>query len=179
MVQLREDSGIMECLTSETTAAYCVIRDVPLELIQDSIRTIEAYKLRSQFFHSEWFLRKKDGKFYALETNMRPPGGYTLDMVDYAYNIDLFRAFAQLLSSDKTSTTGKVPLYNSAFVSRKYSNTYAHSHNEILKKYGQYIMAAREMPSIFAVVMGDYFYNFRVETFAEVLEIQKFIEQRK
>jgi len=110
---------------------------------------------------------------------MRPPGGYTLDMVDYAFNIDLFKAFAQLLTTDKTSITGKEPLYNSAFVSRKYSNTYAHSQNEVIKKYGEHIMAAREMPSVFAKVMGDFFYNYRVKTFAEVLEIQKFIEQRK
>jgi len=179
MLQLREGSGIMECLTNETTAAYCIIRDIPPELMQLSIKTIEEFKLNSQFFHSEWFLRKKDGKFYALEINLRPPGGYTIDMVDYAYNIDLFKAFAQLLTLDTISITGKEPLYNSAFVSRKYTISYAHSHEEIFKKYGQHITEAREMPSVFARVMGDYFYNYRVKTFEEVLEIQKFIEQRK
>jgi len=100
-------------------------------------------------------------------------------MVDYAYNIDLFKAFAQLLTLDTISITGKEPLYNSAFVSRKYTISYAHSHEEIFKKYGQHITEAREMPSVFARVMGDYFYNYRVKTFEEVLEIQKFIEQRK
>ena len=41
-----------------------------------------------RFFHAEFF-ELADGSHVALEINLRPPGGFTLDMMNYACDVDL------------------------------------------------------------------------------------------
>jgi len=38
---------------------------------------VEAFRVRERFFHFEFF-RRPDGTLWAMEVNMRPPGGMTM-----------------------------------------------------------------------------------------------------
>ncbi len=67
----------------------------------DGIRAIAPTALRALGLHTglthlEWF-RRPDGSVAVSEVAVRPPGGQITSMLCYAYDFDLYRAWAQLM----------------------------------------------------------------------------------
>ncbi len=70
---------------------------------------MEEFDTRSRFFHFEFFRLDKDkeglgkkGDIVGLEVNMRAPGAYMPDMINYTYDIDIYSAWADMLIYDKS-----------------------------------------------------------------------------
>ena len=57
------------------------------------------FGIRERFFHIEFF-EQPDGGYRALEINIRPPGGFTTDMMNYSADIDMYRLWARMLTGD-------------------------------------------------------------------------------
>jgi hypothetical protein len=55
---------------------------------------LEAMSFRDGFTHMEWYL-KPDGEAVFGEIGARPPGGRTVDAMNFASDIDLFRWWAE------------------------------------------------------------------------------------
>jgi hypothetical protein len=49
-----------------------------------------------KIFHFEFF-RQDDGHLVALEVNIRPPGGLTTEMFNYANDIDIYAEWAHII----------------------------------------------------------------------------------
>ena len=56
--------------------------------------------MRERFFHVELFQTTKDGKIIALEVNMRPPGAWITDAMNYAYDTDVYAIWANMVVKD-------------------------------------------------------------------------------
>jgi len=180
---MKYNCGVMETVTKNLTLAYTIMREIPPQLREFGLKAAEAFKMNAQFFHLEFFFRKKDNQFYALEANLRPPGGYTLDMMNFAFDRDMFDEWANVVYAGKLPEKPGVsaePKYYCSYVSRKNSYNYKHSHDEIMARYGpsgsNILKSYRPMPVIFSKVMGDFFYTYRVTTLEESIAIQEFIE---
>lgn len=59
--------------------------------------TLEAFDVRERFFPFEFFRQYGTGEIYALEVNMRPPGGLTTDMFNYSCDIDIYKSWASMV----------------------------------------------------------------------------------
>jgi len=55
---------------------------------------LKAMDFRTGFTHMEWYL-KSDGEAVFGEIAARPPGAYTVDIMNFASDIDLFRGWAE------------------------------------------------------------------------------------
>jgi len=55
---------------------------------------IAAMRYHEGFTHMEWY-RKADGEVVFGEIGARPPGAFTVDLMNYASDIDLFRGWAE------------------------------------------------------------------------------------
>jgi biotin carboxylase len=55
---------------------------------------LEAMRFREGFTHMEWY-RKADGEVVFGEIAARPPGAFTVDLMNYASDIDLFKGWAE------------------------------------------------------------------------------------
>ena len=60
--------------------------------------TAKAFAVKSRFVHLEFFRLTKAkaglgdvGDFVGLEVNMRPAGGYTPDMINFAHSTDVYQ----------------------------------------------------------------------------------------
>ena len=69
---------------------------------------MNAFGIKSRFVHLEFFQLDRDreglgkkGDYVGLEVNMRPPGGYTPDMMNYAHNTDVYQIWADMVTADK------------------------------------------------------------------------------
>ncbi len=70
--------------------------------IQMGQRVIEAMGFQDGFTHMEWYL-KPDGEAVFGEIGARPPGGRTVDAMNFASEVDLFRWWAEALVHGRIS----------------------------------------------------------------------------
>lgn len=169
--------GIMETVNEARHIAYYSLRDIPLALEDAGRRCLEAFRVRERFFHIEFFHTGGD-RYTALEVNMRPPGGFTTDMFNYACDIDIYRIWAELLVHGRTEVDFERK-YHCCYASRKNGLPYLHSHDDILARYGGHMCQVDRVPGVFASALGDMGYIFRSADFEQLREIIGFIHQTR
>jgi biotin carboxylase len=167
--------GIMETVNEASHLYYYSLRDIPASLEKIGRECLRAFKVRERFFHIEFFQTAAD-RYVSLEVNMRPPGGYTTDMFNYACNIDIYRIWAELLVHNQTAVNYTRD-FHCCYASRKFNRDYAHSHEDILARYGSHMVQIESVPGVFSSALGDIGYIFRSKSLDQVMEICRFIHQ--
>ena len=107
---------------------------------------------------------------------MRPPGGFTTDMFNYACDIDIYRIWAELLVHNRTDIAYK-RAHHCCYASRKFNRSYVNSHEEVLARLGDAMLQVESVPGVFASALGDIGYIFRSEKMEEIEEIVRFIHE--
>ena len=137
-------------------------------------RTVEAFGVKSRFVHLEFFRLNKAhrglgevGDFVALEVNMRPGGGYTPDMINYAHNISMFKIWADMIAFDRRTTPDPHDDYYCVFAGRRDNVEYVLDHNAILQKYGYAMMMSPRIADALSGAMGNQAYIARFRTAEE------------
>jgi len=172
------NSGIMEVVTEDEELSYYSVRKVPEDIRELGFRSIKAANLKAKFFHLEFFRTKKDKQVVALEMNMRPPGGFTVDMFNFANDIDLYDEWASIIVKKQFNSSHYSRPYFCCYVGRKDKFHYMHSHEDILAKYSKQIVKSGVMPEIFQKVMGAQFYIFRTSNLDELTSIRQQMYKR-
>lgn len=107
---------------------------------------------------------------------MRPPGGPTVDLFNYAHDIDLYWEWANIVVNNRFVETYSRK-YHCCFVGRKFNKHYLHSHEAVMDAFGRAIVHHQPMPSVFALAMGDYYYLVRSPDLSEILAAAAFIQE--
>jgi biotin carboxylase len=171
----RFSQGIMETVNEARHIYYYSLRDIPARLEKIGRECLRAFNVRERFFHIEFFQTAAD-QYVSLEVNMRPPGGYTTDMFNYACDIDIYQIWADLLVHNRTDVT-YARKYHCCYASRKFNQPYVHSHADILARWGRRMVQIESVPGVFSSALGDIGYIFRSKSLDEMLEIVRFIHQ--
>ncbi|MFN2394522.1 MAG: acetyl-CoA carboxylase biotin carboxylase subunit family protein [Bacteroidales bacterium] len=170
------DSGVMEVVNNDTHVSYYSFRDVPKDLEEAGRKIIKAFKVKSRFFHFEFFRLHDSGKLVALEVNMRPPGGFTTDMFNYACDFDIYQEWASVVINNKM-TAPFVRKNHVCYVSRKFNKNYVLSHDQVLDKFGSFIIHHDNVPGALAPALGNYGYILRGKELEPVLAAQREIQK--
>ncbi len=167
--------SIMAIVNQQLDLSYYVAPSLPDELRELGRRTVEAFGVKSRFVHLEFF--RSERGFVALEVNMRPAGGYTPDMINFAHSTDVYKIWADMVVYNE-SHTDQGEQYYCAFASRRDFYTYVHTHDEILARYGNDIVMCERMPELFSAAMGQQMYTVRLKSFEEVQEFINFVHEK-
>ena len=170
---LEYSNGIMETVNEDLDIYYWFNKEIPEDVRKYGEMAVKAFGIKARYFHIEFF-RLKDGDLVALEANVRPPGGFTVDMWNFANDCDLYKEYAMVLRDNTVSTKFTFP-NQVFFYGRKNRYSYVHSHDEILAKYNQKLAYHTKMPEVFNKVMGNYGYVFKTSSKEEMNEIVQFI----
>jgi predicted ATP-grasp superfamily ATP-dependent carboligase len=165
--------GIMETVNEARHIYYYSMRDLPAALEEVGRRCLASFHVRERFFHIEFFLTAS-GEYVALEVNMRPPGGFTTDMFNYAADIDIYRAWAELMAHQRSDLVYERK-YHCCYASRKRPQDYVRTHNDILSRYGHLMLQVESVPGVFSGALGDVGYIFRSPSLDQVMEVVRFI----
>jgi hypothetical protein len=149
-------SGIMEIVTDRLIFHYYSYRDLPADLEKAGTDIVRAFNVRERFFHIEFF-RTPEGKYYALEINVRPPGGYTTDMMNYAADIDLYKVWARLLVHGEQELKYE-RRFHVAHVGRRDGHSYKLDHHGVMSQIDVAFIHHPPMPELWKPVMGDSVY---------------------
>jgi hypothetical protein len=154
------DVGIMQLRQGRLDGYYYSLRSIPKRLGELGARAVAAFGLRARFFHLEFFARP-DGSYLALEMNLRPPGGFTTDMMNYAGNIDVYALWARALTGESLAAIAYEREYYTAHVGRRREHEYRSSHEELVPALGSTLVAVEPVPDAFADTMGNTAYLLR------------------
>jgi biotin carboxylase len=149
-------AGIMEIVSQRLTFHYYNFRDIPPALEQHGRRIVQRFGVRERFFHIELF-ETQANKYHALEINVRPPGGFTMDMMNYSADVDLYKVWARLVVHNENELTFERK-YHVAHVGRRDEVKYKLSHDQVMKDLGVKFAHHPHMPPLWRPVMGDSVY---------------------
>jgi hypothetical protein len=158
--------GVMEALNQERDLYYFTQRTIPAELEELGRRAVRAFEVRDGFFHFEFF-RLADGRHLALEANLRPPGAWSVDMLNFGGAIDLYAEWANVVIRRESRLPGARPLH-CCHAGRKSTLRHRLTHEEVLSRFGRHIVHHTAVPPIFRGGMGDYAYLFCTPELEEV-----------
>ena len=177
--------SIMDIVNKKLDLSYYVDKEMPEPLRELGRRTVKAFGVWNRFVHLEFFRLDSDreglgrlGDFVALEVNMRPAGGYTPDMINYAHSTDVYKIWADMVAFGKSHTAIGQQHY-CAFASRRDIYKYVYTHEEVLKRYDDRMVMCERMPELFSAAMGQQMYTVRLESMEEVNEFVEFVHLKK
>jgi carbamoylphosphate synthase large subunit len=154
------DVGIMQLREANRDGYYYSLRDIPDALAACGTRAVRAFNVRERFFHLEFF-EQADGSYVALEMNLRPPGGFTTDMMNLAFDFDVYSLWARALIGESFAASTFNCKYHTAHAGRREGRRYCLSHSELAAELGATLQACRPVPKAFADTMGDTAYLLR------------------
>ena len=122
---------------------------------------------------------------------MRPAGGYTPDMINYAHSTDVYKIWADMVCYDKSKLASQfqhnagnalsLPWRNEyycAFASRRDIYSYTHSDEEVKQRYQEQLVMCERMPEILSGAMGNQMFTVRLDEYSQVEEFVKFVHQK-
>lgn len=168
-------AGVLECRQDQLQTWYHSLRDIPEELERLGRRVVEAFGVRERFFHAEFF-RRPDGGFQAIEINVRPPGGFTLDLMNLACDQDLYSWWARMILGEPLPERYQ-RLFLAAHVARRDGLTYAHRPSTVAAWLGPALCHHGRVPEVFAEAMGDEVYLIRERSLGSLQADIAFIQR--
>jgi biotin carboxylase len=170
-------NGAFDLVAYKEDLSFYLVRDIPPEAIKIGKKVVKKFDIRAKFFHLEFLKDRNTNKFYVLEMNCRPPGGYTVDLMNFASDINVYQGWADIVT-DNSFHYEIERKYYAAHISRKWDKRYLHSHDEIMQKYHDKIVMNTDVPVVFAEVMGDFAYIVRAQDRQEIYDMISFIQAK-
>ena len=163
--------SLMDVVNNGDDSIYYIVKEVSEKIRSAGIRTVEAFGVKSRFVHLEFFVLDADqeglgkkGDVIGLEVNMRPAGGFSPDMYNFAYELDVYKIWADMIAYDTSTTPTDRPRHYCAFVGRRDGHNYAMDHEAIMAKYGSRMKMQGRMPDALAGAMGNTMYIAILDT---------------
>ena len=174
---------VMDIVNKDLDLMYYTCPGVPEGLRTLGRKAVRAFGVDRRFVHLEFFrltkARKglgKAGDFAALEVNMRPAGGYTPDMMNFAHSTNVYQIYADMVACDSRREPEGPEHFYCVYASRKDGHAYARTHEEIMARYGADMVMQEEMPPMNWPQMGRYMYTAKLKTMDETEEFIRFVQ---
>ncbi len=178
--------SIMDIVLKQTDLAYYVAADMPDDLRKAGRETVKAFGVKSRFVHLEFFrlteakkgLGKK-GAIVGLEVNMRPAGGYTPDMMNFAHSTDVYQIWADMVTADARLLPDSGDHQFCVYAGRRDCHDYVHTHDEVMTRYADNIVMHEAMPPMMQPQMGNYMYTARLRTEEDAKAFIRFVQEQR
>lgn len=177
--------SIADVLHEKKDVFYFTYPHTPKDLEEIGRRVIKAFGVKKRFFHLEFFRLTKPvkglgkvGDIVPLETNMRPAGGYTPDLINFANSANVYQIYADVMMFDENRQKDEFKHYYAPVASRRDEFSYVHSDQELLEKYKNNICHHGRYADIFSGAMGNRFFMAKFDTVEEMEEFRDYAEAR-
>ena len=178
-------NSIMDNVNEHCDTAFCNRFVAGSDIEEIGTKVVKAFDTRSRFFHFEFFRLDEDrdglgkkGDIVGLEVNMRAPGAYMPDMMNFAYNVDVYTIWADMVKYNQCFYDIKRE-YWVAYTGRREGFGYAHNYDQIREIYGQNIALETDVPEVLAAAMGNYVFIVKSRTQEELFKMIRYILKRE
>ena len=153
--------SIMDTVNNLSSSVFYIEKQIKEDLREAGRRCVAAFGVKSRFIHFEFFRLTQDhaylgkkGTVVALEVNLRPSGGFTPDMINFAHSTNVYKIWADMVAFDRS----KMPVGEHRFcacVGRRDGKHFRYSHEELAKRYAAQMCMMERLPAALAEAMGD------------------------
>ncbi|HBM17398.1 MAG TPA: carboxylate--amine ligase [Lentisphaeria bacterium] len=168
--------NVLDILNEKRDMFYYYKRDIDPNLEAAGRAMVKGFNVRERFFHCEFF-KRPDGSYWAIEINVRVPGGFSIDMLNYVSDVNLFKIWAELVVQNRNFLSYSRK-YNVSNVSRRDQNTYKHTHKDIMSQFGDMVVQYTRIPEAFAAAMGNDTYIIRHPDKDTLLKACQYINEK-
>lgn len=156
--------SLMDVVNEGGNSIYYIVKDLPEDTRKAGRDTVKSFGVKSRFVHFEFFRLLEDheglgkkGEIMALEVNMRPCGGFTPDMINFAHSTDVYKIWADMIAFDySTMPVGEHQFC--AFAGLRDGKNFVMSHDDIMNKYGSHMKMVERIPDVLSGAMGNQMY---------------------
>ena len=166
--------SIMDIVNHLDDSIFYILKDLPEDTRAAGRATLKSFGVRSRFVHFEFFRLTQDqeglgkkGDLVGLEVNMRPSGGISPDMMNYANSTNVYKIWADMIAFDKSSLPAGEHHF-CAFAGLRDAKGHAMAHADIVAKYGKNIKLMDRVPDALSGAMGNQMYLASFDTRAEL-----------
>lgn len=170
-------NSIMDVVNNNDNSIYYILKELPADTRKAGRATVKSFGVKSRFVHFEFFRLLEDhkglgkkGDIMALEVNMRPCGGFTPDMINFAHSTNVYKIWADMIAFNKSTMPVGEHAY-CAFAGRRDGKPFKYGHEEIMEMYGHQMKMVERIPDALSGAMGNQMY---VATFPTKKEMDKF-----
>ena len=157
-------NSIMDIVNNADNSIYYIVKSLKPDVKKAGRATVKSFGVKSLFVHFEFFRLLKDhkglgkkGDVMALEVNMRPCGGFTPDMINFAHSTNVYKIWADMIAfGHSTVPVGKHAFC--AFAGLRDGKDFVMSHQDIMDKYGEHMKMVDRIPDVLAGAMGNQMY---------------------
>ena len=169
--------SIMDIVNDADNSIYYIVKDLPADTRKAGRAAVKSFGVKSRFVHFEFFRLTQDqkgmgkkGDVVALEVNMRPCGGFSPDMMNFANSTNVYKIWADMIAFDRsTLETGEHTFC--AYAGRRDGKDFVMDHEAVLEKYGGNMKMVGRIPDVLSDAMGNQMY---VATFPTKRELDGF-----
>ena len=173
--------SIMDIVNNEDNSIYYILKKLPEDTRRAGRAAVKSFGVKSRFVHFEFFRLTRDqeglgkkGDVVALEVNMRPCGGFTPDMINFAHSTNVYKIWADMIAFGySTVPVGKHAFC--AFAGRRDGKDFIMDDGDIMEKYGSKMKMAERLPDVLAGAMGNHMYVAVFDTKKEMEEFYRSI----
>lgn len=162
-------ANLMETVSLKGNSAFYERSILPDDIREAGRKVVKAFGVKSRMVHLEFFrlsidqyLGKKND-IVALEVNMRPSGGISPTMMNWANGTDVYKIWADMICFDKTDKTCENKQV-CVFASRRDGRVFKLSFDEVREKYGSVLMQEGRVEEALSGAMADYMFIALVDT---------------
>ena len=157
-------NSIMDIVNNADNSIYYIVKELSSDVKKAGHATVKSFGVKSRFVHFEFFRLLKDhkglgkkGDVIALEVNMRPCGGFTPDMINFAHSTNVYKIWADMIAfGHSTMPVGKHAFC--AFAGLRDGKDFVMSYEDIMEKYGKYMKMVDRIPDVLSAAMGNQMY---------------------
>ena len=156
--------SIMDIVNEQQSSLFYILKKLPSDTRKAGRAVVKAFGVKSRFVHFEFFRLQRDqeglgktGDLVALEVNMRPSGGFTPDMINFAHSTDVYKIWADMIAFDETTMPAGISAF-CAFVGRRDGKDYVLDDAALSGKYSKQICMEDRMPDALSGAMGNRMY---------------------
>ena len=162
--------SIMDIVNNNDNSFFYIQKNLPEDIREAGRKTVKSFGVENRFVHFEFFRMLADqeglgkkGDVVALEVNMRPSGGVSPDMMNFANSTDVYKIWADMIAFGySTLPVGKH--YYCAFAGLRDGKNFVLTQEDILAKYGMNIKVVDRVAEVLSGAMGNQMYLATFET---------------
>ena len=178
-------NSIMDTVNLDTDTAFHSQGVDGTDLMEVGKKVVAAFDTRSRFFHFEFFRLDQDklglgkkGDIVGLEVNMRAPGAFIPDVINYTFDVDIYSIWADMLIYNRSFVVLERK-YFVGYASRRHSIDYQCSHEEVISILKDQLLVDQEVDPALAGAMGDHVYIMRSVSKDHLKEMMRQVLRRK
>ena len=146
---------------------------------------IKSFGITNRFVHMEFFRLTADkpglgnaGDYVGLEVNVRAPGGYDPDMINFAHSFDVYQIWADMVTTGATTHGPNGDQYFCVYAAQRDCHRYVHTHQDIMDTYGADICMQGRMPEVLSDDLGNTYYMVRLKSIEDGERFAAYVHER-